>query len=102
MQAGLRGPQGDPERRRDGWQREVEVVVEDDHGPHLRVEAKEAAFELVSVREDRVEAFGYRDLERGELHVHPVAADPPCLIDTGTDEQLVEPRVEAVRVAERG
>ncbi len=42
-------PSGMPEGRRDGWQWEVEVVVEDDHGPHLRVEPEEAALELVAV-----------------------------------------------------
>ena len=76
--------------------------MEDDHGPHLRVQPEEAAFELVSVGDRRLEALGRRDLDRGELHVHAMAPEPSRLIDAGADDQPVEPCVEAIGIPERG
>ena len=58
IQAGFRGAQRDLEGRCDGRQWEVEVVMEDDHGPISGVEPEEAAFELVAIRDRRRRARG--------------------------------------------
>ena len=60
MQPRLRGPQRDPQGRRDRRQWEVEVVMKDDHGSHLRLQPEEAAFELVAVGDRRFEAVDRR------------------------------------------
>ena len=46
-------PERDPQRRRDFWQRQVEVVMQDDDRSLLRSEPAEAALELVAIGERR-------------------------------------------------
>ena len=76
--------------------------MKDDHGSHLRVQAEEAALELVSVGDDGLHASGRVDIGHGQVRVDPMAPEPPCLIDAGTHEQPVEPLVEAVGFPEGG
>ena len=49
METRFRRPERDSERESDLRQRQVEIVVKHDEGPRLRLEAAEAAFELVAV-----------------------------------------------------
>ena len=76
--------------------------MQDDHGPHLRLQPEEAAFELVAIRDERFDAGHRRRFEFGELDIDAMAPEPSRLIDAGVDEQPVEPGVEAIRVAQRG
>jgi hypothetical protein len=76
--------------------------MQDDHGPHLRLKPEEAAFELVTIGDERFDTGGRRWFEFGKLDIDTVASEPSRLIDAGIDEQPVEPRVEAVRVPQRG
>ena len=78
--------------------------MQDDHGSHLRSEPDEAAFELVAVRDGRLVAGSRRNraADIDEFDVDAMAPQPACLIDAGTHEQAVKPRVERFRVAQRG
>ena len=76
--------------------------MQNDEGPRLRLEAAEAAVELVAVGHRRHGVVGSPDVDRNELHIEAVTAEPARLIDAGADKQPVEPRVEAVVAAERG
>jgi hypothetical protein len=102
MEPGLRGTEWDPEDRGDLRQGQVEVVMKDDEGPLERLETQESAFELIAVG-DRRRVVGDRGLVQVEqLDIDPMPSDSPRLIDAGTDEQPVEPRVEAIGIAKRG
>ena len=102
MQPRLRGPERDTERGRDVGECQVEVVMKDDHGPHLRLQPEEAALDLVAVGDARFKAVDRGSGQGSELDVDAVATEPACLIDAGTDDQSVEPGVESIRVAKRG
>ena len=96
-------PEGNPERGRDRGQRQVEVVVQDDDGPHLRAPAgrkPRSSWSRSATVDSRAGDRGLVHVD--ELDVGPVPPEPPRLIDAGTDEQPVEPGVEAIGVAERG
>ena len=49
MEPRLRGPHRDPKSRRDRGEREIEIEMEDDDGPGLRLEAGERPVELVAI-----------------------------------------------------
>ena len=100
----LRGAQGDPEAGRDSGQWQVEVVMQDDQGSHLRFKPEEAAFELVAIRDPRLEAGNCREgaADIGQFDIDAMAPQPARLIDTGADEQAVEPGVECFGIAQRG
>jgi succinyl-CoA synthetase beta subunit len=76
--------------------------MEDDHGPHLRFEPEEAAFELVAVDDRRRRVGDRRGVDLGQLDVHAVPACPSRLIDAGVDEQPMQPGIEPVGIPERG
>ena len=72
--------------------------MEDDDGPLLRLEAAEAALELVAVDDRRRRSLdGAGESIVVELDVDAMAPGSPRLIDAGADEQPVEPGVEAIR-----
>ena len=75
--------------------------MQDDHGSHFRAQTDEAAFELVAVRDRRLEAGDRRQraADVNEFYVDTMAPQPARLIDAGADDQAVEPCVEGVRVA---
>ena len=62
----------------------------------------EAAFDLVALlrEEGAIGHGGHVDLD--ELDVESVTAQTPRLIEARTDEQSVQPRVEAIGAAQRG
>jgi succinyl-CoA synthetase beta subunit len=101
MKPRLRGSEGDPERVRNLRQRQVEIVVQDDERPRLRLQAVEAAFELVAVGHGRRGVVRGRKVDRGQFHIEAMAPKAARLIDAGADEQAVEPCVEAIGAAQR-
>ena len=56
MDAGLRRAEWDAERGRRLWQRQVEVVAEDDEGPFLGPEVHESSCQLVAIDDRRLGA----------------------------------------------
>ena len=102
MEPRLRGPQRDPQRAGNFRQRQVEVVVKDDEGACLRLEAAETALELVTVGHERQRVVEDRHVDGDELDIEAMAPEPARLIDAGADQQTVEPRVEAIGLAQRG
>ena len=53
-------------------------------------------------RDRRLDAGDGGRVEVRKLDIDAMAPEPSRLIDTGVDEQPVEPRVEAVRIPQRG
>jgi len=76
--------------------------MQDDERPRLRLEAAEAAVELVAVGHRRHGIVGSRNVDRYELDIQSVTPEPARLIDARADKQSVEPRFEAVVAAKRG
>ena len=76
--------------------------MEDDHSSHVRVEPDEAAFELVTVGDRRQVVGGPRRVEGNQRDIDPVAPQPAGLVDAGTNEQAMQPGIEASRVPQRG
>ena len=89
VEARFRRPERDPEHDGDFRQRQVEVVMKDDERPRLRLEAAEAAFELVAVRRGRRDVGRGGGIDRGEFDVEAVAPQPARLIDAGANQQPV-------------
>ena len=102
MEARFRRSERDSERDGDLRQRQVEIVVKDDEGPRLRLEATEAAFELVAVGHDGGLVVEGRVIDRRQVHIEAVAPQAARLVDAGPIEQAVEPGVEASGTAQRG
>ena len=102
MEARLGGAQRNPEDLGDLRQRQVEVVMKDDKRSLLRIEASKASIELIAVGNGRQAVVRGVEWNLGQLDIEPVPSQPPGFVDTGPDEQAVEPGVEAFRVAERG
>jgi len=75
-------------------------VVKDDEGPGLRLEATEATFELVAVDHDGVGVVEVRVIDRGQVDVEAVPPEAARLVDAGSVEQSVQPRVEPIGAAE--
>jgi hypothetical protein len=57
METGLHGPEGDPKAIGDLGHRQLQVVVEDEHGALLERQPPEGTLHLVAVG-DRLEAVG--------------------------------------------
>ena len=76
--------------------------MKDDHGPQLRLEPEEAAFESIAILDRRhvVDDRGQRD--SGQVDVEPVTSESSRLIDTGVDEQPMQPGVESVGIPQGG
>jgi len=102
MKPGPRGPDGNPEGRRDLRQRIPKVVMEHDDRALLRRQAAEGAIECVTVR-DGVRRVGIG----GRFETNDL--DPGCESPrrssfrvTRMNDEPVEPGIEASGVAERG
>ena len=102
MQARLRRPERDPKCDGDLRQWQVEIVVKNDERPRLRLEAAEATFELVAVGGEGHAVGDGRRVDGGQFDIEAMAPESARLIDTGADEQPVEPGVEAIRAAQCG
>ena len=102
MQARFRRADRDTESGCDLGKLEVEVVVEHDHGPMRGIQAAEATFELVAIVGDGFTVAGGRGVEPRDLDVEPVSAEPPCFVDAGSNEETVQPGVDAIGIAQRG
>ena len=76
--------------------------MQNDDGPHLRIEPQETAFELIAVGDHRLVAANRGSVDLLQLDIHPVAPQPARLIDTGADQQAMQPGIEPFRVAQRG
>jgi hypothetical protein len=90
----------DSEREGNLRQWQVEIVVQDDQGSGFRFEPGEPALELIAVDRDGVGVVAVGRVDRSQVDVEAVAPQAARLIDTGADEQAVEPRVEAAGVTE--
>ena len=102
MKARFRRAEWDPERDGNLRQWQVEIVVKDDQGPRLRLEAAEAALELVAVVADGHTVVDRRCVNRSQFDIDAMPPEPARLIDTGADEQPMEPGVETIGAAQRG
>jgi hypothetical protein len=102
VEARFRRTERDPERDGDLRQWQVEIVVKDDQGPRLRLEAAEAAFELVAVVGDGHAVVDRRRIDGSQFDIEAVPPEPARLIDTGAVEQPVEPGVETIGAAQCG
>ena len=102
MEARFRRSERDPERDGDLRQWQVEIVIKDDQRPRIRLETAEAAFELVAVVGDGYAVVDRRRVDGSQFDIDPVPPEPARLIDTGTDEQPVEPGVETIGAAQCG
>ena len=76
--------------------------MEDDHGPLVRVETAEAALELVAIGEvEGGVGFDPRPARLTDLRFdRPPTSSPPRFAIAGTDEEAVDPGVEAVGIAQ--
>jgi len=77
--------------QRDGdlRQGQVEIVVKDDESPRLRLEAAEAAFELVAVGHGGSLVVEGRVIDRGQVNVKAMTPEAACLVYAGAIEQAV-------------
>jgi hypothetical protein len=89
MQARFRRPERDSERDGDLRQGQVEIVVKDDESPRLRLEAAEAAFELVAVGHGGSLVAEGRVIDRGQVNVKAMTPEAACLVYAGAIEQAV-------------
>ncbi len=87
METRFRRPERDSERESDLRQRQVEIVVKHDEGPRLRLEAAEAAFELVAVDHDGVRVVEVRMVDRGQVDVEAMSPEAARLVDARAVEQ---------------
>jgi hypothetical protein len=101
VEARFRRPERDPQRDGDLRQWQVEIVMKDDEGTRLRLEAAKAASELIAVNGDREAAIDGWRVDVAELDIDTMTPKPARLIDAGADEQSVEPGVEAIGAAQR-
>ncbi len=102
MKARFRRPERDAKRDGDLRQWQVEIVVKDDQGPRLRLETAEAALELVAVVRDGHAVVDRRRIDGSQFDIDAVSPKPARLIDTGADEQPMEPGVETIGAAQCG
>ena len=102
MEARFRRSERDSERDGDLRQRQVEIVVKDDESPRLRLQAAEAAFELVAVGHDGALVVEGRVIDRGQVDIEAVTPQAARLVDAGPVEQAMKPRVEARGTSQRG
>ena len=76
--------------------------MKDDHGPHVRIEPEEAAFELVAIDDGR-RRVGHRGcIELGQFDIDAMASGSSRLIDAGVDEQPMQPGIESVGIPKGG
>jgi hypothetical protein len=101
VHSGLDGPDGNADSSRDLWQREAEVVVEDQDGPLLDGEPSKRALELVSVIDGLVLVGPVHGLDGDQLDTLGPTPATPRLGETGVGQDPVEPRLETPRVSQR-
>ena len=101
MKAGLGGPDRDVEAIRYLGQRQIEVVVEDEHGPLLEGQPPEGSFELVPILDGERVVGAVGALDRQDSDLGRPAPSTPGLRVTGIGQDPVEPGLEAIRVTER-
>ena len=102
MVAGLGGANRDPERRRDVGERHPEVVVHDDDRALLGLEPLEGFIEQVAVSNDVRDVADDRCIHRQQLDLHRPASPPADHVDAGSEDQAVQPRLEAIGIAQAG
>ena len=102
MEARFRGPQRDPHRCGGVRERQAEVVVKDDHGAVFRLEMADATLDQVAVGRGRLGVRHRERMDLGELDLDASALGRPELIAAGVEEEPVEPRLEAIGVAQAG
>ena len=102
MEPGLRGADRDVERRRHVGQRHPEVEVQDHDRPPLGPQPLEGGVEQVAVGDEGGHVADRRSVDRRQLDLDRPSAAPANGVDAGSEHQAVEPRLEAIRIAEGG
>ena len=102
MQPGLGGAERDPEGCRHLGQRHPQQVVQGDDGAMARIEPGQGIVEELPVGERRGGVAGDRADERGELDLDHPPAPAANEVETGIDDESVQPAVEPVRIAQSG
>ena len=100
VQAGLGGAQRDADGSRDFGQRHAEEVVQDDDRAMPRIEARECPLEHVAIGELAGQVGRGRHVDGCQLDLDDATSTSPHLVETGIDDQSVQPGVEPVRVAQ--
>ena len=93
-------PRRDAERLGDLGRAEAQVVLKHEDRPLLGRQPAEATFELVPVGQSEEMVRRGRSVDRQDTQVRRAAAFARRLFDADVDEHSMEPRVEAVRIAE--
>ena len=75
--------------------------MEDDQGSLVRRQPAEATIQLVTIEDRTGRVDGDRFVVRTPGDGGRMAATPSRLVHAAADEQAMQPRIEAVRVAER-
>ena len=106
METGADGARRDAEHLARVIEAVAEVVVQDEDRSLIRVEASEAALELIAmgqidVQREAIRYFRHRQWIELDLDAHPPAVSARLAI-AGVDQQAVEPCLETVWVTQRG
>src|SRR5262249_48615423 len=82
-------------------QREAEVVMEDEDGPLLGVEAAKAAFDLIAVRKADARVR-HHSVEWPDTSLDGRSPPPrACFAIAGADQEATQPRLEAIWIPQR-
>ena len=102
MESGTGRPGGDAERLGNLRRFEARVMSKDEQYALLDGQASEAAFQLVPVSDGEEFILRRWKVSRKNAELSDEATIARRLGDAGSDDEAVEPGVEAVRIAERG
>jgi hypothetical protein len=102
MEARFRGPKRDPHGCGGVRQWQAEVVMKDEHCSLIGLEVADATFDQIPVGRGRLRVRHGEWMDLGKLDLDPVALGGPELITAGVEEDPVQPRVEAIDVAQAG
>ena len=74
--------------------------MHDDDRPLLGLQPLQRGIEQVAVGYGRSDVADGRPIERQQLDLDRATASPPNDVDTGSEDQAVQPRLEAIGIAE--
>ena len=102
MESGAGGPGGDAKRFGNLRRFEARVMSKDEQHALLDGKAAEAALQLIPVSDAEKLVVRRRKVGRKDAELGDEAAIARRLGDTCADDEAMQPRVETVRIAERG
>ena len=100
MQAGLGGAERDADGRRDLGKRHAKEVVQDDDCAMPGLKARERLLEHVAIGDFAGHVRRSRHVDSGQLDLDHATSPSANEVETGMDDQSMEPGVESVRVAQ--